>query len=636
MAGRESEQLEIFGWGAAFELGIAVLDRQHRTLVELVNQLGRQRVLGASADELRATLDELAAYAELHFATEDDLMAKAGLPEAYRAAHAVAHGDFAAQIDAVVQEGHGDTRATIDKLLSLLVFWLATHVLGEDKQLAQRLGARRRGEGQHGDGDATDGQQVLFGAFDALYRALAAAHDALLDAQAQLRSSMESQLNVAQRLAKVGSWELDWPTQQLRWSDETYRIFELDPAKFGANYQAFLQAVHPDDRQRVDEAYAQAVRDGAPYDIEHRLQMADGRIKYVHESCETVYSPDGTPLRSIGTVQDVTERVEQAIALHRSREHLRTVADYTYDWEYWRSPAGDMVYVSPSCLRVTGYGPDEFLSDPKLMLRIVHPDDRELVAQHLGDETAESQAVLDFRVVHRNGATVWISHACQPVKDERGRSLGRRASNRDITERKVLEQELQRQATMDYLTGIANRRYFIERCAQELARSRRHGRPFALIMIDVDLFKQVNDRFGHGEGDRALQFLVERCQAALRQADVLGRLGGEEFAVLLAETDLAGGLAVAERMRRDIAAQQCLSQAGEPIALTVSIGVTAVAAGAQLALDDVLSQADRALYAAKALGRNRVCTAEDAALLAGANGAARSAPTAPACRESAR
>lgn len=410
----------------------------------------------------------------------------------------------------------------------------------------------------------------------------------------------------------------------------------MDPARFGANYQAFLQAVHPDDRQRVDEAYAQAVRDGAPYDIEHRLQMADGRIKYVHESCETVYSPDGTPLQSIGTVHDVTERVEQAIALQQSREHLRTVADYTHDWEYWLSPAGDMVYVSPSCQRVTGYGPEEFRSDPQLMLHIVHPDDRELVARHLIDETAESPATFDFRVVHRNGSTVWISHACQPVKDERGSSLGRRASNRDITERKMLEQELQRQATIDYLTGIANRRYFIERCAQELARSRRHRRPFALMMIEVDLFKQVNDRFGHGEGDRALQFMVGRCQAALRQADVLGRLGGEEFAVLLVETDLAGGLAVAERIRRDIAAQQYPAQSGEPIALTVSIGVTAVAAGAQLALDDVLSQADRALYAAKALGRNCVFAAEDAALLPGAEFADRAAPTAPACRESAR
>lgn len=192
IAGRGSEQLEIFRWDAAFELGIAVLDRPHRTLVELVNQLGRQRVLGASADELRATLDELAAYAELHFATEDDLMAKAGLSADYRAAHAVAHGGFTAQIDAVVKEGHGDTRVTIDKLLSLLVFWLATHVLGEDKQLAKLLGARRFGEDQRAEGAAADVQRVLFGAFDALYRALAAAHDALLDAQAQLRSSMES------------------------------------------------------------------------------------------------------------------------------------------------------------------------------------------------------------------------------------------------------------------------------------------------------------------------------------------------------------------------------------------------------------------------------------------------------------
>ena len=124
-------------------------------------------------------------------------------------------------------------------------------------------------------------------------------------------------LREAQRIAKVGSWELDLVTNSLVWSDEIFRIFEIDAVRFGASYEAFLDAIHPDDRVAVDEAYLNSLKTQQPYEISHRLRMADGRIKHVHERCETHYAADGTPLRSVGTVQDVTARV---IAEERVRE----------------------------------------------------------------------------------------------------------------------------------------------------------------------------------------------------------------------------------------------------------------------------------------------------------------------------
>lgn len=114
-------------------------------------------------------------------------------------------------------------------------------------------------------------------------------------------------LNEAQRLAHIGSWELDLQTNHLSWSDEIFRIFEIDPEQFGASYEAFLDAIHPEDREAVDAAYTGSLASRTPYAIDHRLRFADGRIKYVHEQCETIYD-NGTPLRSIGTVQDITER----------------------------------------------------------------------------------------------------------------------------------------------------------------------------------------------------------------------------------------------------------------------------------------------------------------------------------------
>lgn len=134
------------------------------------------------------------------------------------------------------------------------------------------------------------------------------AHDVTSRIQAEeaLRKS-EERLKEAQRIARFGSWELDLLHNKLFWSDEIFRIFEIDPAVFGASYEAFLDRIHPDDRAAVDAAYTNSVRNRTPYSIEHRLLFADGRVKYVHEQCETFYDADGRALRSTGTVQDVSE-----------------------------------------------------------------------------------------------------------------------------------------------------------------------------------------------------------------------------------------------------------------------------------------------------------------------------------------
>ena len=117
----------------------------------------------------------------------------------------------------------------------------------------------------------------------------------------------ERALAEAQRIAHFGSWQLDIVNDQLNWSDEVYRIFEIDPNSFEASYETFLNAIHPDDRAKVDKAYADSMKSGQPYDISHRLLMADGRIKYVQEHCETRYDTEGNPLESIGTIHDITE-----------------------------------------------------------------------------------------------------------------------------------------------------------------------------------------------------------------------------------------------------------------------------------------------------------------------------------------
>ncbi len=150
----------------------------------------------------------------------------------------------------------------------------------------------------------------------------------------------EHRLTEAQRLAHLGSWELDLSTNRLEWSAEIFRIFEIDPARFGASYGAFLAAIHPDDRDAVNRAYTDSLATRQPYEIGHRLRMPDGRIKYVHERCETDYGDDGKPLRSLGTVQDISAQHLAEEELVRHRQHLEEqVAARTRELEIARDAA---------------------------------------------------------------------------------------------------------------------------------------------------------------------------------------------------------------------------------------------------------------------------------------------------------
>lgn len=158
----------------------------------------------------------------------------------------------------------------------------------------------------------TEDEEVIF---NDISKRISCALNSLL-ADSALKKSEES-LAEAQRMTKIGSWDLDLINNKIDWSDEVYRIFDLDKREFGASYNHFLEMVHPDDRDFVNSAYIDSVRNKTSYDLVHRLQLKDGTIKYVHARCETFYDSDGNSLRSIGTFQDITERI-------RSEEYVQT------------------------------------------------------------------------------------------------------------------------------------------------------------------------------------------------------------------------------------------------------------------------------------------------------------------------
>ncbi|HYD31012.1 MAG TPA: GGDEF domain-containing protein [Azospirillaceae bacterium] len=174
---------------------------------------------------------------------------------------------------------------------------------------------------------------------------------------------------------------------------------------------------------------------------------------------------------------------------------------------------------------------------------------------------------------------------------------------RDLAESRHRERELEQLATVDPLTGTTNRREFLRLAEAEVQRASRTGRPLALLMLDIDHFKQINDRFGHPAGDEALRRFADTCRGTLRSADVFGRCGGEEFAIITPDTDAAGAAVLAERLRRHVAAST-IDLPGGPLRMTVSTGIAGLSG--HDTLDTLTHRADRALYRAKHAGRNRV------------------------------
>ena len=208
----------------------------------------------------------------------------------------------------------------------------------------------------------------------------------------------------------------------------------------------------------------------------------------------------------------------------------------------------------------------------------------------------------------KNGQLLPISVSVSAIiKDQK--PAGIVVAFHDITERKKFQLELERRAQIDALTGLNNRCHFYELAEQEIVRTRRYGKPLAIMMLDVDHFKPINDTYGHQAGDMVLQQLSAVCLQTMREIDVIGRVGGEEFAILLPEASGAQALEAAERLRAAVAASVVQLEEGVSIFFNVSIGVAALTETDQ-GVTAMLKRADEAMYAAKNSGRNRVCIQE--------------------------
>ncbi len=289
--------------------------------------------------------------------------------------------------------------------------------------------------------------------------------------------------------------------------------------------------------------------------------------------------------------------------LRESQELFKTIVENVGELVAVLDTQGRRIYNSPSYRPLfhekdIRRGSDSFLE--------IHPDDRERIKK-IFRKTVETGIgeCAEFRFVLKDGSTRHMESDGRAILGADGKVSKVVVVSRDITEKKRLEAELREMAATDMLTGLPNRRHFLTQLEQELGRAVRvEGYCASVLMLDIDHFKQVNDKFGHIAGDNALRHFAAIMRQGLRKIDTVGRLGGEEFAVILPGASLIAAEVFAERLRKRVAAKP-VTHEDRTIPLTVSIGVAEIKPDDKSA-DDVLGRADRALYHAKGLGRNKV------------------------------
>jgi diguanylate cyclase (GGDEF)-like protein/PAS domain S-box-containing protein len=376
----------------------------------------------------------------------------------------------------------------------------------------------------------------------------------------------------------------------------------------------WTKLLHPDDKERVVAENTRANAAGEPLILEYRMISRDDRVVWLHD--ESVVLPDETGQIRYrqGVLLDITKRKEAEKALREAEVRYRTLVEQIPAITYIDRADGsdEPLYTSPQIEEMLGYTAEEWL-EGRLWSECLHPVDKERVLA--ADERFESGGERfseEYRLFAKDGSVVWVREDAVLTRDETGGPLYWQGVLFNITERKVLEEQLQRQALHDTLTGLPNRALFSDRLQHAVARTQRRGGKVAVLFMDLDNFKVINDSLGHNAGDELLVGVTGRLRASLRPEDTAARLGGDEFAILLVDlNNVDEATLVAERIGDKLRAP--FELAHRETFVTASIGVAiSGTTGTPRWPEELLRHADLAMYRAKHSGKARYAIFEEA------------------------
>jgi diguanylate cyclase (GGDEF)-like protein/PAS domain S-box-containing protein len=421
----------------------------------------------------------------------------------------------------------------------------------------------------------------------------------------------------AQEVARFGNWEWVVGEDQVTWSDQLYRILGLDPEEWEPSFETYVERVHIDDRRWVDWRLRRVLEGRKPDLFEHRIVRPDGSVRTLRCHTQPVAGADGETRRLVGVCQDITELADA--------ESARRIAEARFRNAFEHAPIGvalvelgdgeaKVIESNRALGAITGYGGAELRAAS--LDRITVEEDRALDSEQRRRLLAGEiySYGVEKRLRHKAGHLIW----CQ-LNVSLSRRGGSEAPDgivqvQDVSERRRFHQRLQYLADHDSLTGLVNRRRFRSELENQVSFNRRYGGQGAILLIDIDDFKHVNDTLGHHAGDNLIRRVADILRTRVRTTDTVARLSGDEFAVLIPKVDEAGALQLAEDLRSEIAGEAAPEGYGRP--LTASIGIATYGGDRDPGGEAALVGADLAMYRAKQEGRDRVSVSEGTTSLA--------------------
>jgi len=387
-------------------------------------------------------------------------------------------------------------------------------------------------------------------------------------------------------------------------SQGCYRLTGYQPDELLMNKSISYETItDPEDRTLVRDTINEALGAQRPFDIEYRIRHADGEIRWVWERGVGVKDSLGNLLGIEGIIQDITDRKQAFQALREAERRYRSLFDNAIEGIFRTTPEGQYLDANPALARIYGYETVADLARSLCDIRAQLYVDPERRTEFMRIIKARGLiSGFESQVYRKDGQIIWISENARAVTDEHGVVQHYEGTVEDITERKLYEKRIEQQANYDTLTGLANRSLLNDRLQQSIMTAALYGTRLAVIFVDLDRFKYINDSLGHHVGDQLLCEMSRRLSSCVREGDTVSRLGGDEFVLLL--NGLGDVDAVASLMERllDEITLPWITQSGQ-FDVTSSIGIA-------LYPDDggdaqtLLKHADSAMYRAKALGRN--------------------------------
>jgi diguanylate cyclase (GGDEF)-like protein/PAS domain S-box-containing protein len=415
-------------------------------------------------------------------------------------------------------------------------------------------------------------------------------------------------------VARMSIWDSSIPGNRLidskiYWMDNGLGLLGLKPRHVVQPFSEFLALVHQDDQHFVIATMQRAIDSRGGYDIEYRVVWPDGSVHWIAARAEIQPDGQGRSSRSLGLIWDISDRKEAELALAEQKELAEVTLGSIGEGVITTDTQGRVNYLNRTAEQVTGWSREDLQRGVAISHLLKTVDERTgEVIEDVGSKCLRLKKTVSLithaQLINKQGKRIPIEDSAAPIRSRTGETLGAVIVFRDVSHERALKHELSWHAAHDPLTGLINRREFEVQVTNALATAKSDGFSHAMMFLDLDQFKIVNDTCGHNAGDVLLKILAKMLHGHMRGADILARLGGDEFGALLLNCPVDQAIQLANKLRQAVKDFR-FAWAGRTFEIGVSIGLVTINEHSK-SVNELLSAADQACYAAKELGRNRV------------------------------